>query len=142
MDNYEELLEMINEISCRYSVLTDTDELEAFSIMRDSSILQSNFEEMLADCYKLAADKERMAKATEARRRCELSDKPTNGNRMAAFDPEVIRAWKEYSESIKQTKYVEANAKLLSRIYFDCKMIYEACVRRMSKPQDKIVGRV
>ena len=51
MDNYEELLEMINEISCRYSVLTDTDELEAFSIMRDSSILQSNFEEMLADCY-------------------------------------------------------------------------------------------
>lgn len=142
-NRYDEILEQFEEIKYRYSQLVDSDVLEAFSLMRDSSSLLSNWEQMSADAYKLTADAERMAKATEARRSCELSSKPTDGARKAAFDQEVVDAWGMFSELSKQQKYMEANAKFLSRVYFDSKMIVENCYRQTRPPvgDNKIVGR-
>jgi hypothetical protein len=141
--HYDELIEQFEEMKYRYSQLVDSDVLEAFSLMRDSSSLLASWEQMSADAYKLTADAERMAKATEAKRSCELSSKPTDGARKAAFDQDVIDAWKRFSELNKQQKYTEANAKFLSRVYFDSKMIVENCYRQTRPPvgDNKIVGR-
>ncbi len=141
--SFDELLELFEELSYRYSSINDTDVLEAFSLMKDSSSLLNNYEQLSADAYEYVANKERWAKATEARRSCELSPKPTDGARKACFDQEVISAWSDYAESVKRQKYIEANAKLLSRIYFDSKMIVENCYRRERQPagDNKVVGR-
>ena len=141
--SYQELLDRFDEIKYRYEVLNDVDVLEAFSIMRDSSSLLASYEAMVADAVKLSADMERNAKATEARISCELSPKPTEGARRAACDQAVIDAWEAYSETVRNQKYAEINAKFLNRVYFDTKMVVENCYRQARPPvgTDRVVGR-
>jgi hypothetical protein len=141
--SYNEISDLFEEIKYRYENLNDSDVLEAFSLMRDSSSLLSNYDQMSADAYKLTALYERQAKATEARKSCELAPKPTEGARKAACDAEVIDAWNKYIETSTRQKYIEANGKFLSRVYFDSKMIVEQCYRKERPPvgTDKIVGR-
>ena len=140
---YDEILAMFDEVRLRYGDLNDTDVLEAFSLMRDSSSLLASYDTLAADAYKMSALLERNAKATEARKSLELSNKPTDGARRAASNEEVIKAWKDYVESVTRQKYVEANARFLSRVYFDAKMIVENCYRKERPPvgNDRIVGR-
>lgn len=55
MEQYNEVLELFEEIKSRYEFLTDTDVLEAFSLMRDSSSLLANYDTLVADAYKLSS---------------------------------------------------------------------------------------
>lgn len=141
--DYGEILDMFEEIKYRYEVLEDTNVLEAFSLMRDSSSLLSSYDTMVADAYQMSANLERDARALEAKKSLELSNKPTDGARRATADDEVIEAWKRYIEGVTRQKYAEANARFLSRVYFDAKMIVEQCYRkeRPSAGSDKVVGR-
>jgi hypothetical protein len=139
--NYETLVSQYEEVQSRYEVLNDTDILDAFSIMRDSSSILANYEMMLADMGKCVFDAERLAKGTEASISCELSPKPTEGARRAICDERVIDIWKQYSDIKKKYEYLDANVHFLNRVYFDCKMIYESCIRREGIPKEKIVGR-
>jgi len=140
---YEELVSQFEEIKYRYEQLTDTDVLEAFSLMRDSSSLLASYDTMVAESYKLTALTERQARAVEARKSIELSVKPTEGARRATADEEVVSAWNKYISVATSQKYIEANAKFLSRVYFDAKMITENCYRkeRPAVGTDRIVGR-
>ena len=72
---YDEILAMFDEVRLRYEDLNDTDVLEAFSLMRDSSSLLASYDTLAADAYKMSALLERNAKATEARKSLELSNK-------------------------------------------------------------------
>lgn len=143
MEQYNEVLELFEEIKNRYEFLTDTDVLEAYSLMRDASSLLASYDTLVADAYKLSSLLEREAKATEARKSLELSNKPTDGARRATADPEVVGAWTRHIESVTRQKYAEANARFLSRVYFDAKMIVENCYRkeRPAVGTDRIVGR-
>lgn len=141
--NYEELIAQFEEIKFRYEGLNDSDVLEAFALMRDSSSLLSNYDQMVADAYKLTALTERQAKALEAKKSLELSPKVTEGARRATADASVGQAWKQVIERTTQQKYMEANARFLSRVYFDAKMIVENCYRKERPPvgENRIVGR-
>lgn len=141
--DYDEILDMFEEIKYRYESLEDTNVLEAFSLMRDSSSLLASYDTMVADAYQMSALLEREAKATEARKSLELSNKPTDGARKATANEEVVNAWNKYIESVTRQKYAEANARFLSRVYFDAKMIVEQCYRkeRPAVGSDKVVGR-
>jgi hypothetical protein len=143
IDHYEKYNELFQEVSARYEAINDSDVEEAFSLMKDSSSLLDSYEQLSADASEYVAVKERYAKATEARRSCELSSKPTDGARKACFDKEVVYAWKDYANTVKTNKYIEANTKFLSRIYFDSKMIVENCYRRERMPSgdNRVVGR-
>lgn len=141
---YDELLDQFDEIMSRYAVLTDSDVLEAFSLMRDSSSLLASYDQLVADAYKYSALAERDAKATEARRSLELSPKPTEGARRASADAEVRGAWGRFIDMATKQKYAEANARFLNRVYFDSKMIVENGYRKERAPvgNDRIVGRL
>ena len=141
---YDELQNLFRGLEYRYSFINDDDVLEAFSLMRESSALLANYEQLSAQAYAIVATYERLAKATEARRSCELSPKPTDGARRACFDEEVIKAWNEYASIVKIQKYIDTNARFLSRMYFDSKMLVENCYRKERKPvgDNKVVGRV
>lgn len=141
--DYDELLAAFEEIKYRYETMTDSDVLEAFAIMRDSSSLLSSYDQFVADIYKVTALSERDAKATEARRSLELSTKPTEGARRAAADEEVRAAWSRFIDMATKQKYAEANARFLSRVYFDAKMVVENCYRKERPPagENRIVGR-
>lgn len=140
---YNDVLEEFESISRRYKNLVDSDVGEAYSLMINSSSLLSSYEQMYADAIKLVSMKERLAKATEARVSCELSPKPTEGARRAAFHEDVLSGWKDYAESLRNQKYIEANSKFLSRVYFDTKMIVENCYRkeRPAVGDNRVVGR-
>lgn len=140
---YSDVLEEFESISRRYKNLVDSDVGEAYSLMINSSSLLSSYEQMYADAVKLVSMKERLAKATEARVSCELSPKPTEGARRAAFHEDVLNGWKDYAESLRNQKYIEANSKFLSRVYFDTKMIVENCYRkeRPAVGDNRVVGR-
>lgn len=141
--NYEEILQSFDDVKYRYEELNDSDVLEAFSLMRDSSSLLSSYEQMSADALKLTALTEREAKALEARKSLELSNKVTEGARKALCDPEVNEAYKRLAERVTQQKYIEANARFLSRVYFDSKLIVEQCYKKERPPvgDNKMVGR-
>lgn len=140
---YNEILESFEEIKFRYENLVDTDVMEAYALMISSSSLLASYEQMNADAIKLVFSNERAAKGTEARVSCELSPKPTDGARRAVFHEDVVKAWDKYAESLRNQKYIDANAKFLSRVYFDTKMIVENCYRKERQPakDDKVVGR-
>lgn len=141
--NYEEILQSFDDVKYRYEELNDSDVLEAFSLMRDSSSLLSSYEQMSADALKLTALTEREAKALEAKKSLELSSKVTEGARKALCDPEVNEAYKRLAERVTQQKYIEANARFLSRVYFDSKLIVEQCYKKERPPvgDNKMVGR-
>lgn len=141
--DYEEILAQFEEIKYRYEGLNDSDVLEAFSLMRDASSLLASYDAMAADAYKLSALTERQAKAVEARKSLELSNKPTDGARKANASDDVLLAWSKYADTVAKQKYVEANARFLSRVYFDAKMVVENCYRKERPPvgKDRIVGR-
>ena len=141
--NYDVLIDSFEEVKYRYESLNDSDVLEAFSLMKESSALLASYEQMVADSYKLTAIAERNAKGTEARKSCELSPKPTDGARKAAFNEEVIAAWELFADLYAKQKYMEANARFLGRVYFDSKMVVENCYRKERQPvgENKIVGR-
>lgn len=141
--NYEEILQSFDDVKYRYEGLNDSDVLEAFSLMRDSSSLLASYEQMSADALKLTALTEREAKALEAKKSLELSSKVTEGARKALCDPEVNEAYKRLAERVTQQKYIEANARFLSRVYFDSKLIVEQCYKKERPPvgDNKMVGR-
>lgn len=141
--NYEEILQSFDDVKYRYEELNDSDVLEAFSLMRDSSSLLASYEQMSADALKLTALTEREAKALEAKKSLELSSKVTEGARKALCDPEVNEAYKRLAERVTQQKYIEANARFLSRVYFDSKLIVEQCYKKERPPvgDNKMVGR-
>lgn len=141
--NYEEILQSFDDVKYRYEELNDSDVLEAFSLMRDSSSLLASYEQMSADALKLTALTERETKALEAKKSLELSSKVTEGARKALCDPEVNEAYKRLAERVTQQKYIEANARFLSRVYFDSKLIVEQCYKKERPPvgDNKMVGR-
>ena len=141
--NYEEILQSFDDVKYRYEELNDSDVLEAFSLMRDSSSLLASYEQMSADALKLTALTEREAKALEAKKSLELSSKVTEGARKALCDPEVNEAYKRLAERVTQQKYIEANARFLSRVYFDSELIVEQCYKKERPPvgDNKMVGR-
>lgn len=141
--NYEEILQSFDDVKYRYEELNDSNVLEAFSLMRDSSSLLASYEQMSADALKLTALTEREAKALEAKKSLELSSKVTEGARKALCDPEVNEAYKRLAERVTQQKYIEANARFLSRVYFDSKLIVEQCYKKERPPvgDNKMVGR-
>lgn len=141
--DYEEIIQQFTNIKYRYEELNDSDVLEAFSLMRDSSSLLASYEQMSADALKLTALTEREAKALEAKKSLKLSSKVTEGARKALCDPEVNEAYKRLAERVTQQKYIEANARFLSRVYFDSKLIVEQCYKKERPPvgDNKMVGR-
>lgn len=141
--DYEEIIQQFTDIKYRYEELNDSDVLEAFSLMRDSSSLLASYEQMSADALKLTALTERQAKALEARKSLELSNKVSEGAKKALSDPEVIKAYKGLANKLTQQKYIEANARFLSRVYFDAKLVVEQCYKKERPPvgDNKMVGR-
>lgn len=141
--DYDEILQSFDDVKYRYEELNDSDVLEAFSLMRDSSSLLASYEQMSADALKLTALTEREAKALEARKSLELSSKVTEGARKALCDHDVNEAYKKLAERVTQQKYIEANARFLSRVYFDSKLIVEQCYKKERPPvgDNKMVGR-
>ena len=51
--------------------------------------------------------------------------------------------FKKLAERVTQQKYIEANARFLSRVYFDSKLIVEQCYKKERPPvgDNKMVGR-
>lgn len=143
LDKLDELKESLDELTYCYSELDDTDAATAFYLMKESSSLQSSYEKVSADLLKVLADAERQAKATQARVSRESSTKVNEGDRIAASSEEVLAMWEHVSEVQKSQRYIESSAKFLSRIYFDCKLIYENVCRATRTPigDDKLVGR-
>lgn len=141
--DYEEIIQQFTDVKYRYEELNDSDVLEAFSLMRDSSSLLASYEQMSADALKLTALTERQAKALEARKSLELSNKVSEGAKKALSDPEVIKAYKGLANKLTQQKYIEANARFLSRVYFDAKLVVEQCYKKERPPvgDNKMVGR-
>lgn len=130
----EELTPLYEEIRYRYEVLVDTDVGEAFSLMRDSSSLITNYEQEVANLQKEYADWERTAKAFQASKSCELSKSVADGDRKSSFDEEVLEKWKLVSGIMKVQRYLESIVRFLNRVYFDSKLCYESCQRSMRYP--------
>lgn len=143
MEGLQELIDLLNEIKFRYDTLDDNKVEDAFSLMRDSSSLLSSFEQAVADMQKVYADEERMAKAFQAETSFKLSNSVANGDRQASFNTDVIERWERVSSVMKSVRYLEAQSRLLSRIYFDSKMVTENCYRHLRPPvgENRIVGR-
>jgi hypothetical protein len=144
LDYLDELNEQYYNVSQEFYELEDTDASLAFSVMKDASSLQANFEKLSADLGKECSDYEKSAKAIQAKVSRESSTKVNEGDRIAAQSELVLQAWSRVSEIQKSQRYVDATAKHLSRIYFDAKLIFENVCRATRNPvgEDKLVGRI
>ncbi|EKU78719.1 hypothetical protein [Veillonella seminalis] len=144
MTDWNELKELFDDVKSRYEILDDTDVGEAYSLMKVSSALQASYEYGLADLVKSLAYKDREAKAIQADVSRASSNKVNEGERIATSSPEVIEAWNKCADIKRSCQLVESTVKFLSRIYYDCKLVYENGCRNMrdSTKGEKLVGRV
>lgn len=143
MTDWNELKELFDDVKSRYEILDDTDVGEAYSLMKVASSLQASYEYGLADLVKSLAYKEREAKAIQADVSRAGSTKVNEGERIATSSPEVIEAWNKCADIKRSCQLVESTVKFLSRIYYDCKLVYENGCRAMrdSTKGEKLVGR-
>ena len=139
----DELKDMVDEVKERYSYLVDTDVEEAFMLMKEASSLQATVDMVVAHFQKEYADVERYAKVMQAKISSEASPQVSKGDRVALQDERCIEAWTTVAKTMKAVREMEALAKLLGRIYFDCKMVTENGYRRERVPvgDNRIVGR-
>ena len=135
-----ELLEQIELLSpvygklvVEYDNLFDNDPTTAFGVMKRASSLMASYEGLAARANKVLVAQEKNAKFTHARKSCELSNKPTEGERKAAAEESVLLAWEEYTTAISLLKMLEGIVRHLGRIYFDSKSVYEIGNRNLSK---------
>lgn len=140
----EELYEQFNECESDYQSIDDSMVEEAFAIMQESSSLNASFESAAGAMAKEYFMAEKHAKALQARISKSLSSKVNEGDRMASFNEEVLKAWENAAELKAAQVGLESTAKYLLRIYYDSKLIYENACRAMRAPVggEKLVGKI
>lgn len=129
----EELTPLYKSLVLDYKDLQDNDPTTAFDLMKKASSLLASIDSLVARTSGTAILQEKIAKATHAKKSCAMSIKPTEGERQAAKDEEVLSEWANLSMVVNIQKQLEALARHLNRIYFDTKSIFEIGNKRLSK---------
>lgn len=142
MSQLSNLSPMYDELKERYDSLIDTDVAEAFSLMKLASSLQASYETELAELNRELVKQERKARAMHAFISRSSSAKVNDGDRNALCDSRVMKEWEQHESIQKACKLLEIAIKFISRVYYDCKLVYENCCRAMrdTVKGDMLVG--
>ena len=121
------MFENYNLIKSNYESLQDNDFNSAFRIMKDASSEIAYLEENLAEEEKEMNVFKSNAESFEASAALKYAkDNPMNkAEKMSECDEDVLRKWNEYYGGKEVVKRLESMVGFLTRIYFDCKTIYE-----------------
>ena len=116
---YKELLE-------EYRRLESDNFNEAYRIFKNAVYWSDFYGEQLAIAKKLLAEAEFNFKQTKARKSNELSPtKVSDGERLALFSEEVIRASQEFSKAVYFERTLENITSTIDKIYFDSKNVWD-----------------
>ena len=130
------IVRMYNDLFAEYDALQDNDPETAFQLMKQASVLLGTEETKEAELDKYCNKLKTLAEAVEAEKCLDYAGSVAKGEKYAACEDSVMKAWEAYHNAKQMQGETVALIKYLYRVYYDCKELWQQGARTLRQGRD------